>query len=216
MDLKLLISLILNAGISIAVAAASLTMLLHGKGTLASTGLRMLRYFTVDSNLLAGIASLLFAVYEILLLTGQMEAIPLWLYVLKLSGTACVALTMLTVLFFLSQTIEGGLPALLKGANLWYHLLIPLAAIIVFWGFEGTDMLTVRHCAIAVIPVVLYEICYLVNALRHMENGRVSPEHDWYGFVKGGMQYAFFVIPFMLAVTFGICVLLRAVSLLLA
>ncbi len=39
---------------------------------------------------------------------------------------------------------------------------------------------------LAMLPMVLYAIFYIINVFVHMENWTVPIEYDWYGFAQNG------------------------------
>ena len=81
------------------------------------------RFFTVLSNVLCAAAALLMCFAS---------AQP-WIWLLKYVGTAAVTVTMLTVLLFLGPSMGYG--ELLKGRDLFLHLLTPLVALLSFCVF---------------------------------------------------------------------------------
>ena len=99
----------LNVLLAIAVFGAWGRMVVSGEGTLASTGLSSLKYFTVLSNLLEGFACL----YWLAGKGAKGER-------LKFVATVAVSITFLVVMTFLGPLY--GYPFMFEGANLWFHL----------------------------------------------------------------------------------------------
>ena len=100
---KLKVSLILNIIIVLFTIIAS-TMMFTGikfsngvEPVLETTKLGMFKFFTVDSNLLMGIVSLIFIIYEVWILKNKKEDIPKNICILKLMATTAVALTFFVV-----------------------------------------------------------------------------------------------------------------------
>ena len=213
-SIRLKISLIVNILITIMTIAASIIMFTGFKfmyayeTVLESTRLGMLRFFTVQSNILMGIVSLVFAIKEIKLLKGNIEEISVKDYTIKLMATTAVGLTFLTVFAYLGPISKGGIPSMLMNSNLFFHLLIPVISMINFAIFERTNKLKIKYTFIGIVPTVLYEIYYLINVLVHMENGVVSPVYDWYWFVQNGVWTAIIVAPMMIIITYIISLLL--------
>lgn len=172
---------------------------------LASTKIEALKFFTVDSNILMGVISAVYAVYLILLLAGKIAALPRWLHVLKLTGTVGVALTFLTVVCFLAPFVAPTFWSLFINASLFMHFITPVLAIITFVFFEGTDAIKWRETFWGVLPMGLYAIFYTTNALTHVVDGKVPYQYDWYAFVQGGVWQMAIVLPLMLAFTYLIC-----------
>ena len=159
----------------------------EGRWSLAR-GKRAFRYFTTQSNVLCAISALFMCLFPDTDLA----------YYLKVMGTAAVTVTMLTVLLFLGRLY--GYKPLLKGSDLFMHLVTPLLAIVSLCVFErrGIGFLT---SFIGVIPVALYAPLYLYNVVYAPEEKRWE---DFYGFNRDGkwrISYAF-----MLAGTAVICV----------
>lgn len=160
------------------------------------------KYFTVDSNVLSGIISLIFAIYEILYLAKKIKTIPSFLYKLKLIGNVGVTLTMITVLFFLAPTEKAGFFSLFLDSNLFFHLIIPLLCIISFIFFETESSISFKYTFAGLIPMIIYGAVYIANILIHLENGKPSSAYDWYGFLRGGLNTIWFVVPVVLLFTY--------------
>ena len=153
------------------------------------------RFFTVQSNALCAAAALLMCIAP-----GET-----WVWVLKYAGTAAVTVTMLTVFFFLAPSM-GGLAVLLKGSELFMHLLTPLAAIVSFVVFERRGM-SFGTALWGLLPVALYGLLYLRKTVFAPEGRRWD---DFYGFNRGGHWPVSFAA--MIAGTFAICMGLMALQ----
>ncbi len=211
---KIKISIILNILIIIFTIFACVVMfngIKFMKGTdlvLSESSLGMYRFYTVDSNLLMAIISLIFITYELRLLKGNIKNIPKWIYLLKLIGTVGVTLTFTIVFTYLSSIVDGGIYTLIMNSNLFFHLITPILSIITFIFFENTNKLTLKDSLIGTSSMVLYSIFYLVNVLIHMQNGKVSPDYDWYWFVQNGVWTAIIVVPLIFLITYLISFIL--------
>ncbi|MBR5090426.1 MAG: hypothetical protein IK093_13435 [Ruminiclostridium sp.] len=170
---------------------------------LAADGWGSIKYFTVQSNLLYGIYAGIFAVIE--LVYGSAAAVPAVLYILKYVFTVGVTLTMMTVLFYLAPIVVKSYPKLFKGANLYFHLLVPLLGLTAFCFFEGAAEISVPQVFLGLIPFGLYGIFYTINALSHAENGKVDMKYDWYGFVMNGTDKAAIASLIMIVATTAVC-----------
>jgi hypothetical protein len=214
MNKKLKISLAINILIVLMTLAACIIMFtgfkfMHAYPTiLQSTKIGMLRFFTVQSNLFAGIISLIFATKEINILRGKTSEISKRMYVLKLMSSTAVGLTFFVVFAYLGPITPYGVPALLMNANLFLHLIIPVLSILNFVCFERTDKLKFRNSFWGILPTVLYGIYYLTNVFIHVEDGKVSPVYDWYYFVQKGVWTAVIVVPVMLLITYIISLII--------
>ncbi len=133
-------------------------------------GKKAFRYFTTQSNVLCAVSA-----FAICLFPDKD-----WAYYLKVMGTAAVTVTMLTVLFFLGRIY--GYIALLKGSDLFMHLITPLLAIVSLCVFErrGIGLLA---AFVGIIPVALYAHLYLYNVVFAPQEKRWE---DFYSFNKDG------------------------------
>ena len=136
---------------------------------------RLFRYFTILSNILSAIASL------IVVICALSGTLPFWAQLIKYAGTAAVTVTMLTVLLYLlpaSRDWKG----LLTRAELFLHLICPLFAIVSFLVFEKTSM-PLWTIAVGAAPVPLYGVLYMKKVVYSPEETRWE---DFYGFNRNG------------------------------
>ena len=175
------------------------------ESVLTASRIAMFKYFTVDSNLLMGAAALIRLIWT---LRHREEDAPRWLCLLTYAGTVSVTLTLLTVVFFLGPVLLGGYGALFNDSNLFFHGLVPAAAILVLVLFERTSLLRFRDTLWGMLPMVLYAVYYVWVAFSHMEAGKVSFQYDWYGFAQGGISGSIISLGVMLLGTWVICLLL--------
>ena len=208
------ISLVINIIIAFLTVIASIIMFtgfkfMSGYETaLESTKIGMLKFFTTESNIFMGIVSLIFVHKEIKILKGKDDEIALKWYILKLMATTSVGLTFFVVFAYLGPISKYGILSLLLNSNLFFHLIIPVISMVNFITFEKTRKIKFKHTFYSILPVVIYEIFYLINVLIHMENGKVSPIYDWYWFVQNGVWTAIVVAPMMLFITHIISLIL--------
>ena len=158
----------------------------------------MLKYFTTDSNILVGIASLFLLIEENKVLKDNRKSIKTSIYIFKFISTVAVMVTFLTVFIYLGPGSSGGIVSMLTNSNLFMHLIIPVLAFISFVFFEKNNKIDKKYIKYGVLPVVIYAIYYLTGVLTHLDNGHVSIKYDWYWFVQSGIRYIFFVVPIML------------------
>ena len=160
------------------------------------------RFFTCLSNIWCSLTALLTAA------AGIAGNVPEWVWILKYTGTAGVAVTMLTVFLFLAPSVgKDWYGVLLKGSgNLFMHLLTPLMALVSFCVFERRGM-TFAQSLFGLLPVALYGPLYLYQILYAPEGKRWE---DFYGFNKNGKWPVSFAA--MLAGTFIMCMGLMALQ----
>ena len=162
--------LFLNAGIFLVTLVFTLAFFYRDGAWKLNNGREAFRYFTVLSNVLCAAAALLMCLAPALR----------WVWLLKYVGTAAVCVTMLTVFLFLGPSMGYGM--LLKGRDLFMHLLTPLAALVSFCVYERRG-LTFGAALLGMLPVVLYGALYLYKVLHAPEGRRWE---DFYGFNRGG------------------------------
>jgi len=169
-------------------------------GVLSDKNFSAFKYFTVDSNILAGITSLIYVIFQLRLARGKLQKLPLSLMLFKLAATTGVTLTMMVTVFFLAPQSHSTYFAYFMNSNLFMHLVIPLLAIISFIFFEPAQI-KFSQSLTGIIPMLLYAFYYLPNVLLHLENGKALHKYDWYGFLAGGVWTIWLVIPIILLVT---------------
>lgn len=204
---KLKISIILNFIITILVIIATVFMIegIYFMGEellLSEKGFGLFKFFTVQSNVLMGVISFIFLLFEIKALKNKNKEIPKCLYILKLVFTVGVVLTFLTTALFLAPTSVHGYFSLFKNSNLFFHFVIPVLSGVTFVCFEKSDKIKFKYVFAGVFPMLVYGIFYTINVFMHTVDGKILPEYDWYGFVAGGMSSIFISFPVMLISTF--------------
>lgn len=211
MEKKQKISLVLNWLIFIFTVFATVSMLIgfnfmSGEKVLSSTSYKAFKYFTVDSNVIAGLVSLIYIIYLNRLSKEKIKKMPKWLSCLKLASTTGVTLTMMVTVFFLAPRTTTTYFAYFMNSNFFMHFLTPLLCIITFAFFEPAE-LSFKESFLGTIFMIMYAFYYIPNILLHLDNGKVLPAYDWYGFLFGGLHTIWFVIPLILLITwlFAIC-----------
>ena len=171
-----------------------------------STKLGMFKFFTTDSNILMGVVSAVFIACEVAVLFGKRADIPKTAYIIKLVATSAVTLTFLVVFCYLSIVVNGRVDLLLKNSSVFFHLVNPVLAITTFVAFERTKKINLKHTIWSVLPTAAYGVFYITNVSMHVQNGKVSTDFDFYHLIQGGVWQAIFVVPLLLAITYGISV----------
>lgn len=175
-----------------------------GDGNMAVMGTGCFRYFTIDSNILASFCCLFVLFYTVPGMFQVRVMLPSWVSSLKMTGTAAVTVTLLTVLCFLGPSIGYG--PLLEGNNLFLHLINPLLCLLSFIFFETGEEIQDYRRWIGMIPVAVYGCVYLIMVVSvGYENGGWA---DFYGFNKGNLWYV--TVVAMAAASFIISVSLHA------
>lgn len=158
-----------------------------GEGNMQVVGWTAFRYFTVDSNVLAALASAASVPVSLRALFAGEERMPRALLLFRFVGTAAVAVTFFTVLIFLGPIY--GYPMMYAGSNLFLHLLCPLFFFLSFLFFTGRgERLPLRLFWLGVLPVVLYGAVYLYCVLIR------GNWPDFYVFNSDGRWYVSLVV----------------------
>ena len=175
-----------------------------GEGNMTGMGSYCFRYFTVDSNILAAVVSLVLLISELTALRSASE-LPKWAATLKAVGAVAVGVTFFTVVLFLGPM--AGYGAMFAGANLYMHLITPLLSMLSFVLFERKPLLKLRTTLLCVLPTLVYGVVYFYQVLI------VGPWKggwfDFYGFNMGGMWYVSAAV--MLVATWLLALALRAI-----
>ena len=148
-----------------------------GDGNMAVMNTLCFRYFTVDSNLLAALASLLLLAGQVKSLRSGRPPAP-GLLVLKHVGATAVGVTFFTVFCFLGMLY--GYRSMVQGGNLFMHLLTPLLAMLGFCLLEAEPPLRFPWVFLGLIPTVLYGTVYAFLVVFRKR------WPDFYGFNMGG------------------------------
>ena len=218
MKKKIIVSLIFNSLIFVLVFFCSFCALFDYKfitnpATISfKPYFSIFQYFTTDSNIFLGIVSAVMMGFEISCLAKRKYELPKSILFFKLIATTTVTLTMLTTIFYLAPRDPAGYFNKFQDSNLFFHLIVPILALISFLCFEKTNKLSKKSPVIAILPVIVYAIYYAINGFLHFQNGIVSADYDFYGFFDAGLIFAIILIPIMLFATYLISVVLWFVN----
>lgn len=211
---KVKISLIINCIIVILVTFGCIFMymglkFMPGESLLEVSKMEMFKFFTIDSNILVGISSLLMIIYENKLLKSKIDKIPNNIYILKQIGTSAVTLTFLTTLLFL--TPQYGFYSMYSNNNLFFHLIVPILSIISYILFEKHSNRK-KYALYGIIPMAIYSVYYIANILIHLNDGGLTTKYDFYGFLQGNINNVYIVIPLMYFITYIISLSLTTLN----
>jgi len=128
--------------------------------TAAKSGLSMLLFYTVDSNLLAMAGCIAFLIYAIRLIRGTAASVPPAVKLLKYMSVCCLSITFIVVVCFLAPMngLSGYVMMMLKNEFLFHHLLCPLLCIVSFILFERGYEIPPKHMLPSLIPTAAYAI----------------------------------------------------------
>ena len=162
------------------VLAAIVSVFFGSSGILQASHWEAFKYFTVDSNVLVGITSLLSLIY----LWKKDGKYPLWLVICKMAATISVGITFATVMLYLGPIY--GYHMMFENYNLFMHLIIPVIALITFLLLEPKSELKFKYNFFTLIPVSIYGLFYLINLAVTNDYGNVYG-NDWYAFGTFGI-----------------------------
>ncbi len=204
---KVKVSIVLNCLIVLMVLFATIVMMtgfefMAHETPMTATKLSVFQFFTVDSNILVGIGSLLLMIEEILSLKKKREVRKFY-YVFKYVGVVSVLLTLILTACFLAPFSIFGFFAFYQNSNLFFHFLIPVVSVISFVFFDRC-LLSFKDSFYSIIPMACYAIYYMGRVLPHVQNGKVSYTYDFYGFLRGGVYTIFYVVPIIFLLTYAI------------
>ncbi|MBQ8161439.1 MAG: hypothetical protein IJ083_11955 [Clostridia bacterium] len=198
---RTILSLVLSLAIAVMVLISWSNMVYArtDNGVLSASSFQSLRYFTVLSNLLMAVAAIIYLVYG---LTHFGKPFPTWLVTLKWAGTVSVLMTFLTVVLFLGPMF--GFQTMFKGANLYFHLIVPLLALFEFILIDPLPKPEFRLSFLAALPLVIYGLFYLGAILLYGIEG-----HDFYGFCTWGLPVGIVIFLGLILITWGSALLVR-------
>ena len=153
-------------------------------------GIRLLKFFTTQSNVFAGITSF---VYIIFLLRERKtkKSIPIAVNIVRYIATIDLVITFLVVALFLGFITEEGYFSLYVNANFFFHFAIPVVNFISFAFFENIAKFKFSYTFWGLTHLVLYSIFYLIIVFTHFHDGAVALEYDWYAFAQFGLGIMF-------------------------
>lgn len=190
MKKRLIIRLIIDAFISLNVVICILYGLIKiTDDPINPTGVVLFRYFTILSNLYLAIIFGIDIIYVIKKLKNDEYEIPNLIYLLRINSVSTVLITLFTVFFFLSFIIPLGY--LLKGSNLFLHLINPLVS---FIGILLLDLknYSFKYYLFTYIPFVAYGILYLIMVVA------LKSWPDFYGFNSHNFKDLWYVSTFVM------------------
>ena len=190
--------------VNIFIAAGSigswLSMFLIGGGELASSGWATMKYFTVLSNLFAGITAVIW-----LFRTVKGNKASERLERVKYVAAVSVMLTFTVVMVFLGPLY--GYIEMVKSANLFFHVLVPLVCLAEIIFLQDANI-TKSDNLIAVIPPLMYGIAYLTNILIN-GRGEWPDTNDWYWFFAWGYAVGVVIYVVIIIVTWLLGLMMR-------
>ena len=211
---RTVISLILNIAVAVLAVIGLYEMMTgtvsNGEELLRLPGVQAFKYYTVDSNLLTGLSSLVTAVFLVSVLAGKRTALPKWAEAFRLMSVTSVTLTALVVAFYLAPEAKNGFGSLYEGPNFIFHCVIPILAIAGLLLQSSEQGLRFRANLLSLVPVAVYGLYYIIP---YMAAGPDKTGHDWYGFLKNNPSDSAVVLSLLvLLITLALSVLFWCVT----
>ena len=173
------------------------------EGALQSSGIENFKFYTVLTNVFCGIVALIYLVCIFAKKgTEKMAA-------LKLAAVCGVAITFAVVAFMFGPLY--GFLNFYKRGNLYFHLLLPVTAMIEFIAVKRRKM-PFRYTVFAAIPTLLYAIGYLLNILINGLGGSWPDTNDFYGFLNWGWPGGIVIFTGIPLTAFAVACIFRAIS----
>ncbi|MBO4927390.1 MAG: hypothetical protein J5379_03965 [Clostridiales bacterium] len=196
---------ILNAVI-ILFTIIGIVFMLTGKaedGALQSSGIENFKFYTVLSNVFCGIVA---AIYLTCLFLKRSvdKLIPL-----KLGAVCGVTITFAVVAFMFGPLY--GFPQFYQRGNLFFHLLLPIIAMVEFVVVKRKTI-PFRYTLIAAVPTFLYGLGYMTNILINGMGGEWPDTNDFYAFLSWGWPVGIVIFACITLSAFGVACLFRHIS----
>ena len=173
------------------------------EGALQSSGIENFKFYTVLTNVFCGIVALIYLICIFAKKgTEKMAA-------LKLAAVCGVAITFAVVAFMFGPLY--GFLQFYKRGNLYFHLLLPVTAMIEFIVVRRKKM-PFRYTVFAAIPTLLYGIGYLLNILINGIGGPWPDTNDFYGFLNWGWPAGICIFTGIPLTAFAVACLFRLIS----
>ena len=160
-----------------------------------------LEFYTVDSNILALISSLILVIY---LLTNK--KIPRWLSLFKYIATLGLTLTLIVVLFILLPMSNFNYSGLfLKGVMPLHHLICPILGIVSFIFYDNLGKFDKKDGVFSLIFTFVYGIILIILNIA----GKVSGPYPFLMVKNQSLLASIIWIIIIYALTFFISYVLR-------
>lgn len=202
---KIKLSLILNIIIFILVLIGLVFMItgfrfMGEDKLLVAKNIEAFKFFTVDSNLLMGLAALIYVIYQLLIEKKKIKEMPKIVSIIKFVATVSVSLTFAIVLFYLAPFSDYEFFDFYTNSNLFFHLFVPVLSIITFACFEKKYEINNKAILWGFVPILIYSTYYMIGAYSHVADGKVTEGYDWYGFLKNGASFTSALVVFVIMI----------------
>ena len=201
---RFIVSFILNILVFLLVVTGTIVMMAVKSEELAANNISVFKYFTFQSNIFIGCIALVFAYYQFLVIRGKIDKIPQILGIFNLIATSAVALTFTIVIVFLAPGY--GFKLMYKNANLFFHLIVPVVAMINYLFFIKSEKYRFVITLLTIIPSFLYGVVYFIVVAAL--NGYGDLKIDFYMFGKDGPLIGALNFIAVMSIAYALAILL--------
>ena len=134
-------------------------------------------------------------------------------YYTVLSNLFCGIISLLWIVSELRGRRFSALLKLMAAAqdgNLWFHLIVPVTAMIEFLILD-TEKVPLKKTLLTALPVLGYGVGYLINILIN-GIGKWPDSNDWYGFLNWGYPVGILIMIFAFLINWGIACLMQLLN----
>ena len=188
---------------------AWLTFFVHDDSSMLITdGIENLKYYTVLSNILAGIVAFI-SVIQHVQRKSKKQSVRHFLAYARLVTATAVTVTFLTIGLFLGPLY--GYSKMYRNANFFFHLVVPLLVVIDLLFFEDDREYPFGATMAAAAVTFAYGVFYLVNIFIN-GIGEWPDSNDWYGFLNWGFGVGMIIFACITLFSWLISLLLRVAT----
>lgn len=199
MKKKKIILILINLFIIINVAINTYIGIKYGSGEgqvgMNMNGINYLRAFTVESNIFAGITSILNTIY---LFKNNKKLFPKYVSILQYISACVLGITFIVVAIYLGPIMikkTGSYFTAFSKDMLFFHLLNPIFVIYLFLS-NKEEPFTNKELLISLIPITIYGIAYFLGTVV------LKSWYDIYGFLFNGRYYITIIVVIIIFVVY--------------
>ena len=169
-------------------------------------GIKTFRMFTVLSNIFMALTAAFSIPFAIDGIRDKNYHLPRWIVDLTFMGSTSVMLTFVISISLLAPR-AGFVRMMVQNGNIFLHTLVPILAIILFTFVNDYHTVKLNRTFVALIPIFIYELLYLIFAIFiGEENG------GWRDHYALEELMPWYVLMFLiLGLSFGLATILRVV-----
>lgn len=189
---RLIASVIINFTVFAVTTGVIISYFLGNTTPLIKNPAEKFMFFTTDSNILAAAGALITGIYNIMIIKGKANKVPLPAVIFRLMGVVSLLLTFSTVMVLL-MPIYG--PEMLLGGTAFHmHVGAPVMCFVSFVFLEGFEKIKLSYAPLGMIPMAIYGAVYLTEVvIIGVSNGGW---YDFYALNRNGTWYISLAVMF--------------------